>query len=420
MPSTSWTRREQSRDGSCRGDPASTDWTSLFDVDFDNIRGAINWYFDVNRTELGLEIAARLWKYFRYGWHIRDGIQWLTQGLERAPVASTPVRALAFLGLGVLQEAAGELDSARADADAAYALYQELHDDYGMAISAALVGELALFQGDLDGAETMCRVAQHYFLGEEFVSWAPFIWKTLGHVARLRGDREAADASFQESLRMAQKLDNRWGEAEALVGMAETHMQTGELSTLAGWLRDALHHYLPSIDPLCVGVALGDVAELAARALMPVEALTIVAAEDRYHRETGYQLTGILASPHIMALQFAQMRLSKDEFNVSWSAGAALSISETVEVAHRIVGDIWSRQQQTISSISWADSPGALSARELDVLRLLPAGKTDQEIADTLFIARRTVTTHVGAILAKLGVANRTEAAAKAVNDGII
>jgi DNA-binding NarL/FixJ family response regulator len=60
-----------------------------------------------------------------------------------------------------------------------------------------------------------------------------------------------------------------------------------------------------------------------------------------------------------------------------------------------------------------------LSERELQVLRHLTSGRTDQQIADALFISRRTVTTHVGNILGKLGVANRTEAVAQAVRQGL-
>ncbi|MEO8246381.1 MAG: response regulator transcription factor [Chloroflexota bacterium] len=52
-----------------------------------------------------------------------------------------------------------------------------------------------------------------------------------------------------------------------------------------------------------------------------------------------------------------------------------------------------------------------LSARETEVLRLLEAGLTDREIADALTISTRTVESHVSAVLHKLGVRNRAEAA---------
>jgi DNA-binding NarL/FixJ family response regulator len=52
-----------------------------------------------------------------------------------------------------------------------------------------------------------------------------------------------------------------------------------------------------------------------------------------------------------------------------------------------------------------------LSIREEEVLRLLAGGLTDRAIADALTISPRTVESHVGSILAKLGVRNRAEAA---------
>ena len=64
--------------------------------------------------------------------------------------------------------------------------------------------------------------------------------------------------------------------------------------------------------------------------------------------------------------------------------------------------------------------PGGLTQREVDVIRLIAAGRTDQEIADGLVIAVRTVTTHVGNILNKTGAANRAEAASFANQHGLV
>lgn len=66
---------------------------------------------------------------------------------------------------------------------------------------------------------------------------------------------------------------------------------------------------------------------------------------------------------------------------------------------------------------SGAGVPGlveALSERELDVLRLLAAGKQNREIAGELYVALDTVKKHITHIFEKLGVANRTEATARA------
>jgi len=64
--------------------------------------------------------------------------------------------------------------------------------------------------------------------------------------------------------------------------------------------------------------------------------------------------------------------------------------------------------------------PDTLSKREVDVLRLLAAGLSNQEIGARLFISTHTVANHIRSILAKTGTANRTEAAAYAVHQGLM
>jgi DNA-binding CsgD family transcriptional regulator len=61
-----------------------------------------------------------------------------------------------------------------------------------------------------------------------------------------------------------------------------------------------------------------------------------------------------------------------------------------------------------------------LTSREVEILRLIAAGKTDREIANELFISIRTVGNHVKNILAKTDCANRTAAAIYAANHGVL
>jgi NarL family two-component system response regulator LiaR len=65
--------------------------------------------------------------------------------------------------------------------------------------------------------------------------------------------------------------------------------------------------------------------------------------------------------------------------------------------------------------------PGtALTRREHEVLELIAAGRSNKRIARELGIAEKTVKTHVGHLLAKLGVADRTQAAVLAVRRGLV
>jgi DNA-binding NarL/FixJ family response regulator len=67
-----------------------------------------------------------------------------------------------------------------------------------------------------------------------------------------------------------------------------------------------------------------------------------------------------------------------------------------------------------------ADPISQLTSRELDVLRLVAAGKPNKQIATELVISERTARTHVSRILRKLHLTSRTQAALRAVRAGLV
>jgi two-component system nitrate/nitrite response regulator NarL len=64
-------------------------------------------------------------------------------------------------------------------------------------------------------------------------------------------------------------------------------------------------------------------------------------------------------------------------------------------------------------------TPGGLSERELEVLRLVAQGATNRQIANQLYLSEHTVRTYLAHILEKLGLDNRAQAAAYAVRNGL-
>ena len=71
-------------------------------------------------------------------------------------------------------------------------------------------------------------------------------------------------------------------------------------------------------------------------------------------------------------------------------------------------------------SVRGADRPGEdLTPREREVLGLVAEGASNRQIADTLVVSERTARTHVSAILRKLGLVSRTQAALWAVREGL-
>jgi DNA-binding NarL/FixJ family response regulator len=110
-------------------------------------------------------------------------------------------------------------------------------------------------------------------------------------------------------------------------------------------------------------------------------------------------------------------RLSRDAVAVL-AAGSNLNADEL----HRVTGgnpffvtEILGRTPRPRCADTSA-GPHRLTRRERDVLELLSAGGSDADIATTLCISPKTASNHVSAILTKLGVHNRTQAAAYALN----
>lgn len=78
--------------------------------------------------------------------------------------------------------------------------------------------------------------------------------------------------------------------------------------------------------------------------------------------------------------------------------------------------------QKLVAGIKAAEGPApeeALTSREMEVLKSLAGGRSNKEIAAELFISEKTVKTHMGSILDKLGLQDRTQAALYAAKRGI-
>ena len=69
---------------------------------------------------------------------------------------------------------------------------------------------------------------------------------------------------------------------------------------------------------------------------------------------------------------------------------------------------------------STMNNPGLLTARQVEILKLLADGLTNAEIAARLYITPKTVAHHVSAVLGKLGVRSRRQAAAEAARLGVL
>jgi DNA-binding CsgD family transcriptional regulator len=91
-----------------------------------------------------------------------------------------------------------------------------------------------------------------------------------------------------------------------------------------------------------------------------------------------------------------------------WEASARELRAEMDEVATRAGG----RKRATL--------PAGITARELDILRLVVRGNSDRQIGEDLYLSPRTVNAHIRHMLAKTALSNRTELSVWAVEQGLV
>jgi DNA-binding NarL/FixJ family response regulator len=97
--------------------------------------------------------------------------------------------------------------------------------------------------------------------------------------------------------------------------------------------------------------------------------------------------------------------LTAEVFAAAWAAGRELPLDQAIAEAHAVAREFTSETPPA------RKTPGGLTPRELEVLRLIVEGLANKEIAESLSISRHTVSKHIEAIFTKLDVSSRTAAA---------
>jgi len=125
---------------------------------------------------------------------------------------------------------------------------------------------------------------------------------------------------------------------------------------------------------------------------------------------------------HVFEAARSKTRLAAVLRSLGRTAEARSHADPAREVAHRLGAEPLLRElREAGASPQRQDArAGALTPRELEILRLVAQGRSNGEIAKQLFISAKTVSVHVSNILAKLGASGRTEAAALARRRGLL
>jgi non-specific serine/threonine protein kinase len=384
-----------------------TAWMLRLDPEHDNFRAALAWLFEQHDSERGLRFIRALSWFWNIRGFFREGRTW-AQAFLGLPAASarTATRARALGAMAYLAYFLGDYEQARAAGEEGLAINEETGDREGRARILVPLLITALETGDdrchLRLSGDLLNLARD--LGDqENVARA---MTQLGIGALRAGNSRQAFALFTEALELALRLENRATTALTLAMRGDVFRQDGDLARAAAAYRDSLAIYVDYnyVRPMVLGLE-----RLASHACAHAQwqrAARLYAAAATRRAELG--ITVAPSNRATMDADIAAIRvgLGDEPFQAVWGSGQAMSFVDAIASA---------LEADPAPAAARPFTPGKLSPRETDVLRLIAAGQSNKQIAAELFLSVHTIERHITNLYAKIGARGRADATAWAL-----
>ncbi len=377
--------------------------------ELDNLRVALAWLLEHDPVAAA-RLASGLDEFwFRFG-YFGEGRHWIGQVMERASDLPAEVRRRVLDTAGWLAYQQGDLDEAEAMLSAAVPLHRATGDPASLAWALGRLANVALSQWAPERAQRLLDEARQIgqATGNRLIETAAL--SDLGRVHLIAGDVAAAETMLREAVRQHQQLPGTIGAAVATLFLGNALLAGGKAREAREAYGESLAVFAEADDRANVARCVEGVAR-AIVATDPATAARLLGAAAAMRLELGHPVDREDQTTVALAVDRARQQLPDRAFATAWAAGQALSWEAVAREAEAIA---------TTGTVAGTRDPNVgLSARELEVLRLLVEGKTDVEIGAALFISRRTVATHVRHVYEKLQVSSRAEASATAIRRGL-
>lgn len=384
-------------------------WLHPLEAERDNVRAALGWLERSGDASGMLRLAVAI----RSMWEVRgsysEAVEWFERGLAIGDASPPAIRLRAHATVGRKLRRQGRFAAARDHYQSALTLAHELGDDLATAQATFALGSIATNQEHYDQALTLLEEALERYLRLDDETGICEVQYFLG-IVRLGQNEYAAAAIHLEFALDARRTGRPHFSLNALLnalGLVRCELgdDAGAARALAeckaGWDKgeganqDILAEWLVAT------------ARLALTRNNPDQATRLLGAGEALADALGVPLLVPPPSQYQRLVSLLQCKLGTDRFSVTREAGRSLPAEEAAAEA------------LVLDEARPGTSPATLSAREVDVLRLLATGLRDREIAESLFISVRTVEGHVARLLAKLGASSRLAAVRAASDLGI-
>ena len=437
-------------------------WLRRLDIEQDNLRAALHWAIEQHEGELAQRIAGALQPFWFARGYWSEGRRWLENSLAlESGAAQNPfVRAKTLYGAGTLARFQGDFARARMLCEQSLVLYRALKDQSGVVMALVQLSRISNFQDDqiatkafLAEASTLIDAlpdtvvkanayadmvlasmgigssqpppeAAHYLDESERIQRAldnptglAFAVLQQANRAQFAGDDTRAAPLFDEAERLATELADHRLLSRVALSRAPLDLRAGDFATARRRVDDCIrhadilgNHHIPSaLVVLAAILHKQGLTSWAARVFGLADARTRT-------RQMRAEVENLEQSLRIAEIRReVRVQLGEETYASEIASGQRLTLEDLRTIPYPPA-----QTSAPVATASRLASGASLTARELEVLRLLDQGLSNPQIAERLVVSRRTVDAHLRSIYDKLGVKSRDAATRVAREQGLL
>ncbi|MEQ8173967.1 MAG: LuxR C-terminal-related transcriptional regulator [Syntrophomonadaceae bacterium] len=386
--------------------PEAPEWLEQIETNLNNFWAAMEWCRDTpQEAQTGLRLWAAIVSFYDLKGHVADGLAMASKLLTLAP-GQTVERARTLVQASVLARSQGELEASRRLAEECLSFSADMGDIMDTVAALCTLGSVEQIQGNLEKTESYfgqaCSLARMQYEHEPRTLYVALFW--LGVFYCFQDQNEKATSVFKEALNEARLQGDVLFEARILAVLGRSLVGKGDLAQAESILSEGV---------------------LAAKKLKYYEIIALCfdylgqAAREQRQKERAVQLFAASAAlrNHVGVVTW----LPDPNYSL-----VAVELGKEVEQAARSLCDNLMPEQITAWALSPVETliptpgatkpapvlPGLLTRRELEITQLVTRGLSNRQIAEQLYISRRTVDAHVRHILSKLNLSTRAQVSA--------
>jgi DNA-binding CsgD family transcriptional regulator len=236
-----------------------------------------------------------------------------------------------------------------------------------------------------------------------------------GQLAFSQGNATTARSQLEEGIQLYREIGHRRALAEALAILARVVLAQGEWTEARAYYEESREIATALKDMLLIATCLEGRASMAAQEGQFSWATRLWGAAEALRESIRVSLPPIARQDYERAVALARTRLGEKAFTTAWREGHAMTPERAFASQEHEAG-----APATSTNTAQASTyPAGLTAREVEVLRLVARGLTSGEIARELKISEKTVSHHLTHIFNKTISENRAAAVAFAIHHGL-